>query len=37
MELEFDLTPENVDSQEIKERYKSIWRDHEQGIVGPAK
>lgn len=37
MELEIDLTPENVDSEEIKGRYKSIWRDHEQGIVGPGK
>jgi hypothetical protein len=37
MELEIDLTPQNADSTEMKERYKAIWRDHEQGIVGPGK
>jgi hypothetical protein len=37
IKLEIDLTPENMDSKEIKERYNAIWDDHETGIVGAAK
>jgi hypothetical protein len=36
-ELELDLTPENIDSEQIKERYKTIWRDHEMEIAGTGK
>jgi hypothetical protein len=37
MEFEIDLTPQNAASQELKERYKAIWRDHEHGITGSGK
>ena len=37
LELEIDLTPENCNSQEIKDRYKTIWREHEKEIGGTEK
>lgn len=35
-ELEFDLGPRS-EPDPIRDRYKAIWRDYEQGIVGKDK